>query len=294
LKYFFIWKWVIKNRRKIKKADVVQFHDFTPIIWYLPLIFMKKPKKIAVFHGYDFYGYGSNPNSPIKTKHKLVRKFLSRFCDDYICVGKYLEKYYPLKVRRYYYPGIDFIPKIKRKKERAFFASRISDETHLIDYLKALDYLEKKYKIRIGLDVYGEGLSREKCESFSKKRGLDVKFFGWFPNAQKRFKDYKYAFVVQFGATLNSMISKSIVFAIAPNKFREDISNEILNNGEYGIISKNFKALAEELRKVNTGKKDVKNILKKAFEHAKKNTWEKIVRQTYIASYKDIIKNKGK
>ena len=273
--------WILKNRRLFLGSDIIQLHDFMTFFWIFPLFFYKsKSKKIIVFHGYE--------SMPVKIKYKAIRWIITKFINNYICVGRYIEDYYPLKTKLYYYPGIKKVPNIidiKDKKKSAIFSARIRSDTDLIGYLEALRILKNKYGKILELDVYGDGDKVEECKRFVKKNNLRVNFFGWDEDANNFFRDYKYSFSTQFGSSINAMANSSLIFSLARNKLKMSISEDILENGKHGIISKNSEDLAKRMNEYIENPKDAIKIIKSAHKFSKNYTWDNIVKKIYYKAY---------
>lgn len=91
----YIWFWLFKNRRLIKKTDIVHCHDV--FIWYLPFRFFYPNKKVfTTFHGWE-------GTWPIPLKNILMKRLANRLSSGTIAVGKYIEKYYGIKADKIIY-----------------------------------------------------------------------------------------------------------------------------------------------------------------------------------------------
>lgn len=101
IKFFgllYIWIWLFKNRKIIKKADIVHCHDV--FIWYLPFRFLYPNKPVyTTFHGWEgIY--------PIPYKNIMLKRLAAYLSWRTIAVGKYIEKYYGITADKIIYGGI--------------------------------------------------------------------------------------------------------------------------------------------------------------------------------------------
>ena len=283
LRLLYLWKWVYKNRKMILENDILQFHDVSTFVWCLPIILkvFKKPRFI-VFHGYESY--------PIKSRYKILRLIISKSVDNYACVSKSLENFYPVKSKNVFYNGVKKVNVGTKKTKDACFISRIESDTFLLDYLRGLKLLREKYNINFKLDVYGDGSLKNECEDYVKENKLNVEFKGFIRNADKFLKDYKYSFATQYLSVLESMASGTLVISMCKNRFREDFAKEILNNGELGVILKNPEDFSDKIDYYEKNKKEYDKKIQMAANFAKKSTWDKLVKEMFIPIYKKLIK----
>ena len=95
---FFIWWEIFKNRKLITDSDIVHIHDV--FIWYLPFRFLYPYKKVyTTFHGWEGVW-------PIPWQNILQKRVAKQLSSGTIAVGKYIEKYYRIKVDKIIYGGI--------------------------------------------------------------------------------------------------------------------------------------------------------------------------------------------
>lgn len=163
IKFFgllYIWFWLFKNRKLIKKADIIHIHDV--FIWYLPFRFIY-PKKVVytTFHG----GQGK---WPIPFKDKLMVKLAAKLSGGTICVGDFIPKYFGIKVNYIIYGGVDEIKKIKLKKEKStIFLGRLEKETGVYEFVERI----KKYH-NYKVEFVGDGSLRNICEKYGVVHGF--------------------------------------------------------------------------------------------------------------------------
>src|SRR3989344_6830519 len=101
LKKFIIWKWLWKHKKLLSKADIIHCHDV--FFWYLPFRFLYSRKPVyTTFHGWE-------GTWPIPWRNIVYKRLASRLSWGTIAVGKYIEKYYGVKVSRIIYGGNDHL-----------------------------------------------------------------------------------------------------------------------------------------------------------------------------------------
>lgn len=94
----YIWFWLVKNIKLVEWADVVHCHDV--FIWYLPFRFLYPKKKVfTTFHGWEGIW-------PIPYKNILLKQIAARLSSGTMGVGKYIEKYYGIRVDKIVYGGV--------------------------------------------------------------------------------------------------------------------------------------------------------------------------------------------
>ncbi len=94
----YIWLWLFKNRSLITGADIVHCHDV--FVWYLPFRFGYPNKPVyTTFHGWEGIW-------PIPRKYIFMKQLATKLSWGTIAVGKFIEKYYEIKVDKIMYGGI--------------------------------------------------------------------------------------------------------------------------------------------------------------------------------------------
>lgn len=75
---------------------------------------------------------------------------------------------------QYFLPGLTPRVLLPGETLHLVWHSRVSGEKRIMPFLKALEYVEGKYR----LDVYGDGNDLGRAQRYAKARGLNVKFHG--------------------------------------------------------------------------------------------------------------------
>lgn len=275
LKKFRIWYVLWKNREIIKESDLVHCHDV--FLWYLPFRFLYPKKPVyTTFHGYESY--------PIKKSAIFIRKISEIMSWGNICVGDFIKKWYGTKPTIVTYGAVDDdlinIPQKKsifyRNKESAVFVGRLDEQTNILEYTRAVDFIKKQMP---GFEflVVGDGKYKSKVEQ-------KYKVTGFVSDPNSYYLKYHYSFVSRYLSILESMAAKRLVFALYDNPVKRDY----LLMAPYAkniIIADSSKELADKVIYYLSNPKKEKEKINNAFEWVEKQTWEKMV-QIYLKIWK--------
>lgn len=267
-KKFRIWKELFGYIGLIAKSDTIHSHDV--FFWYLPFRFIFPLKKNYVtFHGYE-------GNNIPHLKAVIMHKMAEILTNGNICVGQFLEKWYKTKSTFITYGAvdkkiIDFKAEPVKFSNKVMFIGRLEYETGILEYLKAVKLLEDK-KIKLQLDVYGDGTLFKKAKEYSLRNNLNVNFKGFVRNTENLALEYNFAFVSRYLSILESMASKKPVFAHYNNSIKKDYL-EMTPFADYIHISDSYLGIAEQIKEsINS-----KNVfVEQAYKWVRKETWQKI------------------
>ncbi|MCR4327255.1 MAG: glycosyltransferase family 4 protein [Nanoarchaeota archaeon] len=264
------WKWMVKNRRKLKNFDVVMLNDFSTFYWYLPLKILHKKPCVILYYGYEGF--------PIKKKNIILRKITKIFSTKSINGGKYLNKYYGFETDYYIGEGLEKMEKVswEKKKNGAIFIGGLRNDTSILGYLETLKILKDKYKLNLCLDVYGGGELEKGARSYAEKNKLKVIFHGVVPGAKRFIPRYRYGFATQWGSIMDCMGSKTLIFSLCHLPITLDYDEEILAEGKYGVLSISPKEMAEKFYKYYKNKKLSQKLIEVAYAHSKTKSWDKV------------------
>jgi glycosyltransferase involved in cell wall biosynthesis len=255
-----IWKWLIRNWRLIRAADVVHVHDV--YFWYLParLLFLGK-KSFITFHGYESY--------PIKRKAVIIRKISELLSDGNIIVGDFIKKWYHAKPDYVIYGGSTPYKSSDGKVtgESALFFGRLDEHTGILEYAKAVDIVRKAYP-KFQFKILGEGKYENKLKRFKPS--------GYKDNINEHLTQYKFAFVSRYLSILEALMAKRLVFAVYDNPIKEDYL-KMSPFAKHIVIADNPQNLARKVKYFLGNEEELKKFTKSGYEWAKNQTWENIV-----------------
>lgn len=241
-----IWQQIIKQRKLLKQADIIQIHDvFWWIIPLYPLIFHKI---FITFHGHE----SSNaPNRKAIFWHKVA----NRFSQGSIAVGGFHEKYYQVKANYLIYGASETNVSNKKTvaKNKIIFVGRLIPETGILTYLQALKIL-KDLKHNYHLDVFGDGPLMNQAKNLAKKLQLSVTFHGTVAEAETKFNNYQIAFAASYLSICEALKQNCRVIAHYHNQFIKDYLNMSIYK-DYIFISNNAQKIAKAIIKAPKVKK---------------------------------------
>ena len=258
-----IWSWIWRNRNLFSEADVVHIHDV--FFWVLPVLPFKilHPKRYFItFHGYE----GANPPH---LKQVIWHKLGELLTSGNICIGQFYSKWYFTKADVVSFGACDIPFKSVAKTNKAIFVGRLDHDTGIMEYLKAAKELKLK------LDVYGEGPLLTQAREFVKVTKTEVVFHGFDPNAAEYISKYKYAFISRYLGILESLSSKTMVFA----HYDSEIKYDYLSNSPFSdwiFIGKNSQEIASSVLQYQKYPKRYQLSLDKGYNWAKEQTWAKL------------------
>lgn len=144
----YIWIWLFRNRRFIKKADIIHIHDV--FIWYLPFRFIFPFKKVFItFHGWE-------GKYPIPFWNVLNKRVANKLTNGSIAVGKYIEKWYGIKSNFIIYGATGLRQGYGRQgkiKNSIVWLGRTDNDTGYIEFQKWLSKQKTKYTVKYVTNV---------------------------------------------------------------------------------------------------------------------------------------------
>ncbi len=269
-KKFRIWLELLRHIKVISSANIVHCHDI--FFWYLPFrfIFLNKPV-YTTFHGYE----GNNmPNKKSIFMHRLAEKLSW----GNICVGDFFKKWYYTKPTIVTYGAVNYIYRGKEKsydKNLIIFVGRLEEETGIMEYLKAFNEIQKKYK-KLKLVVLGDGSQMSKAKEFVENNKLNVEFKGFVKNIGIDLERASFVFVSRYLGILESLMSKKFVLAVYNNKIKKDYL-QMTPFARFISISKNSNEISNQLERYILNEKEKEFKVNKGYNWVKNQTWEEMV-----------------
>jgi len=272
LKKFEIWFWLTKKRRMFKNADIIHAHDVG--FWLLPLkIIFPKKKFYITFHGYE-------PNSYQKIKNRIEKGLTEKITKGTIVVGSYLKKWYGIKPQKIIY-GASSIKKDPTNADPKFdacFVGRLEEDTGILEYLRATNFLQKKYNLVVNLVICGNGSLFGKIKKYVKENSLSVQLCGWKNDPYQYTSKSRIIFSSQYLSIIEALQLKKVVFSIYTNEIKKDYLLS-LPISKYILISNNYLHLAKNIKKILEKPNNHKEKIENAYAWASRQTWGKIYTQ---------------
>ena len=256
-----IWLWLFRNRELIKKADIVHIHDV--FVWYLPFRFLFPRKKVfSTFHGWE----GAYP---VPVKNKLLRQLGAKLSTDYICGGKFIEKYYGIKADKVVLAPFDVpkrVPALSKKdKKKILYVGRLDRDTGLSEILKSLNYLAD-----FQMDFCGDGPMMGECQKYGKVHGFtDPKPY------------YKKAFIVVspgYNSIMEALSYKCLVVTTYNNPLKRDYLT-MTPFIKWIVVADSPWKMAREIKYFSKNPRKAGDRVEAGYAWMKGQTWEKFTDQ---------------
>lgn len=162
----FYWRWMWRHRHMLGDADVLHFHDYTPLVHcFLPLrMIIRRPHYAITFHGYERW--------PIRLRHRLLRALAAGICASRFAVGKYVQELYRHPVDAVYLGApVHRRTVVPRPEEKRFgFAGRLERDTEILPLAAAIAEAGRALDVDVQLDIAGDGSLRREIESLAHPR----------------------------------------------------------------------------------------------------------------------------
>ncbi|HSX09764.1 MAG TPA: glycosyltransferase family 4 protein [Candidatus Saccharimonadales bacterium] len=261
-KKFKIWSELWKLRRILESADVIHCHDV--FFWYFPFRFLYFRKPVyTTFHGYESF--------PIHKGPILIRKISEKLSWGNICIGDFIKKWYGTQPTYVAYGATDTPEKIvkeKFKKDSALFFGRLDEQTGILTYAKAANFLKEKYS-KFNFTIVGDG----------KYKSLLIKKYnvlGFKKNPEKFIRQYHFTFVSRYLSILEALAANRLIFAVYDNPVKEDYL-KMAPFAKFIIIESNPKKLAEKVLYYLEHPEQEKKLINLGYNWVKLQTWENLV-----------------
>lgn len=207
-----VWQGMWSNLRLLVTADVIQVHDvFWWLIPFLPLLW---GKIYMTFHGYE-------PPGPPTVVQKFWHRFAALCTKKSLGIGSIHQKWYGVVPDAISYGAVKHMiystqRQIQRKKIRAMYLGRVSNDIGIMHYLRAIQIKP------VQLDVYGDGNQMEESKKFVQLHQLPVHFMGNVANAAKQIHTYDVIFASSYLAILESLSAGRPIIAFYDTPLKYD------------------------------------------------------------------------
>lgn len=271
-----IWMWWLAHMRLILKSDIIHFHgEYTLLYWFLPFrVFFPWKSMFITFHG-------SALEYPPRWKGILLKKIAAALTRDHICVGGFLVKWYGIKSTHITYGAVD-LPVQRRsaggRRLAAVFVGRLSEDTGIEIYIRALSVLRERHRIRLKLTICGDGPLREPMEGLARRMKIPAEFKGFVSDPEPYVRSARVVFASGYLAILEAFAGRKPVFAVYANPVKKDYLGMIPGMEDMSFCSSSPEDLAKKLVFYFQKEENFKRRGEKAFVFARSHTWERLTR----------------
>lgn len=256
--------------KKILKARVWHFHDYSNFLRFLPVIkplsLLFKKKIFITFHGWEGF---------IPPKRSIVckRKICEIFSNGNMCVGHFIQKWYGTNPDIVIYGGVDSRISEECTEEKVImFLGRLAEDSGCKYFIEAWGEISKCYPEYVLL-VCGDGPLRNELENSIKENKVkNVEFMGMVKNPFPFIKRAQVIFTTGYLGILESLYCKRSVIAVYDNPLKKDYLNMIPNSQDIMWITDSSDGI------VNCFPEALENRKKGIEGHkfAKLNTWDAV------------------
>ena len=149
-----------------------------------------------------------------------------------------------------------------------FFFGRLDEQTGILTYLKAFEFLKKKFP-KFEFLVVGDG-------KYKKQIAKKTKVLGFQKNPEKYFQKYHFVFVSRYLSILEAFSAKKLVFAVYDNEVKEDYL-KMSPCAPFMIIEKDPLMLAKRIEYFLVHPEMEKELIDKAYQWVKKQSWDALI-----------------
>lgn len=250
-------------------ADVIHFHDYTPLIeWFLPYALIRRGIFIT-FHGYEGY-----PVPRLSIALRRLSAFLTR---GSICAGAFIPRYYGTRARFITYGGVDAPSSAHGcEREGAVYVGGLRHDLGIRGYVETLAILRENHGIELHLDLVGDGPLRREIEAAAKERNVDVRLHGFQTDTARYLARARVAMVDSYLVLLEAMAWKTPVFSYFDNPLKRDYLDSF--PGRFGIIAVRDTPvdLAGDLADFLSRPDAFRDRVESGYEFAIEQTWERV------------------
>ena len=291
----------IKNKINFNEIDLIHTNVNRDSIGFMIA------KKYHIKHIVHLREFGDLDYNCFSLKRNYV-SYMNKYCDKYIAISNVIKDHWIKKGLdknkiEVIYNGVDYMNIEKcndfdtTKKIHCVFSGQISENKGQIQVIKALSLIDKTYRDRIKLDIYGTGDKAYVMylKKIVEKNNLDkiVEFKGFNTNLRSELRNYDVGLVCSkseaFGrVTVEYMISKILVIATNCGA-----NVELIEDDKTGILFEynNIQELSRVIMDVILNYKNKQEIIDLAYEMAMKkytsDTNSKMIYNLYERVKKD-------
>jgi glycosyltransferase involved in cell wall biosynthesis len=258
-----VWTWMLQHKTLFQSAQIVHAHDVA--WWYWPFSILFHIPFFTTFHGYE------GVNTPTLGKI-LSRKFSEMTSQATICVGDWMKKWYHANPSFVTYGAAACKPsKLDQKKNTAVFIGRLSEDTGILEYMRATIMAKGTWK----LDVFGAGPLEEEVKKLAAKHKRNISFHGETKNPVLEIKKHRWAFVSRYLSIIEAQQIGRFVFAHWNNEIKRDYLTALPTIQQIQTFH-SAEQLAKKIQQIKKQSRKEREQIQKAQTWASLQTWKKI------------------
>jgi glycosyltransferase involved in cell wall biosynthesis len=223
------WWWMWRHREAYASADILHFHDYTPLIhWFLPLrMLIRRPCFVVTFHGYEHW--------PIRRRHRLLRALAASLCHHRFAVGEYVRHMYRHPVDDVYLgapvhrlarqeTGSQVSMRQSRERGAAIprfaYAGRLEPDSEILPIVRAIAQASADCDSPVEIDLAGDGSLRASIEALAHPQCV-IRFHGMLTDPLPVIRAGRYIIATGFLGIFEAFQTGCPVIVPAMNPLRE-------------------------------------------------------------------------
>ena len=267
------WRWMWTRRHMLRDADVLHFHDYTPLIhWFLPLrMLIRAPLYAITFHGYEHW--------PIRRRYRLLRSLAARLCTSRFAVGEYVRELYGHPVDEVYLGApVHRRPVMPRTKAMRFgYAGRLEADTDILQVAVAIAECCREHDVDAELDIAGDGTLRPRIEALGHTR-FHVRVRGMMVDPEPVIRDARWLIATGFLGILEGFTTGKPVLVPALNGIRRRYVRSIPDHRSVMTVAESQDELRAVMAGIFTGRmeEELQRRADAALRFVSEQTWDNI------------------
>lgn len=259
-----VWRWMFHHIPLIISSDIVHAHDV--MWWYWPFRFLFPKKHVyTTFHGYE----GANEPRFSAVLSRKLSEILSR---KTICIGDWMRKWYHANPNGVSYGAAICSPAslFQVKPNSIVFIGRLSDDTGILAYIRAVQFLKGKFT----LDIFGNGpLKQEVLAMIYDSPFMTYQGETLYP--EKELGRHRYAFVSRYLSIIEAQQIGRLVFAQWDTAIKYDYLQSFPTADCMHIVHRPQDVI-QGLKDVQKHPEKEKKFIKKAQSWALRQRWSTV------------------
>lgn len=262
--------WLMANRRRFRRYDIMHAHDIVPLLWCLSLktVYFSKPMYIT-FHGYE--------KDPVPMQFKILRSIAVRFVRACLCIGQFIHELYGTKCDETSLGAVDLSHPLPQTRKGLVFVGRIEPDTGISDYVQSLEILKTEYGIVTELKVCGSGSLREGLAELAAARGIQVTFLGPVSEPVEIVTSCSISLAAGYLSILEAMSLGLPVVGAAKTPLRSHYLGAVLRDGGPISIQQTPQGIAKEIAVLMQNPELYLRVSEAGTAFAASLTWDSLV-----------------
>ena len=293
------YKGLLTKMILFSKADVIHFHDFSIMYYFLPFVYifktMLKKRIYITFHGWE----GIFPPPPDIIKKRALCESLAA---GNICIGDFIPKWYGTRADIISYGGVEKkdVSDVSNNSsdKNIVFVGRLSADTGIVQYLEAWKKIQRKYT-DLNLIICGDGpLMGNISSEINDGKLFNVTLAGMVRNIDDYLRTAEVVFTSGYLSMLTAFAYGKKVISVYDNDLKKDylemmpdsidikprrgdISKYQIPNTKYQRDMFWIAGSAEEILYAYDAAVNDKDKAAKAYKFALDNDWAKVKEEYY-------------